>query len=88
GTSWNEVNREWKEKKIKLPDGTIIVCDGELGLADAFTDYVDEQQRCQWHIKRDLYHVMHADRAKKEEIKPLQDALAVAMAIELPAGDF
>ena len=88
GTSWKEVNREWKEKNIKLPDGSIIVCDGEPGLADAFTDYVDEQQRCQWHIKRDLYHVMHADGAKKEEIKPLQDALAVAMAIELPAGDF
>jgi len=31
---------------------------------------------------------MHADGANKEEIKPLQNALAVAMAIELPAEDF
>jgi hypothetical protein len=88
GASWSEINREWHEKNITLPDGSIIVCDGEPGLADSFADYVDEQQRCQWHIKRDLYHAMHADGAKKEEIKPLQDALAVAMAIELPTGDF
>jgi len=46
GTSWNEVNREWKGKNIKLPDGSIIVCDGEPGLADSFADYVDKQQRC------------------------------------------
>jgi hypothetical protein len=88
GTPWSGINREWKEKKITLPNGSIIICDGEPGLADSFADYVDEQQRCQWHVKRDLYHAMHADGAKKEEIKPLQDALAVAMAIELPAGDF
>ena len=88
GASWAEINEEWKKQSIKLPDGSIIICDGEPGLADAFADYVDEQQRCQWHIKRDLYHAMHGDGAKIEEIRPLQDALAVAMAIELPAGDF
>ena len=32
-----------------------------LGLAESFADHATEQQRCHWHIKRDLYHMMYQD---------------------------
>ena len=39
----------------EFKDGSILICDGELGLAESFADYATEQQRCHWYIKRDLY---------------------------------
>lgn len=88
GSSWDEINKQWKDAEIKMPDGTILVSDGELGLSEAFAEYVSEQQRCHWHLPRDLYHMMYQDGARKKDTKPLQDALAGALAIELPAEDF
>ena len=52
------------------------------------TQYAGEQQRCQWHVARDLYHVMHQDGAGVKDVRPAQRRLAGAMAVELPAGDF
>lgn len=73
---------------MKFPDGSILICDGELGLSEAFADYASEQQRCHWHINRDLYHAMYQDGGRKSDSKPIQDALAGALAIELPQEDF
>lgn len=88
GTSWDEINREWQEKQIKLPDGSILICDGEPGLSEAFAEYASEQQRCHWHIKRDLYHAMHQNGGNMEHYRPIAEALAGALAIELPQEDF
>ena len=88
GTSWDEINKHWKKAEMKMPDGSILISDGELGLSEAFAEYVSEQQRCHWHLPRDLYHMMYQDGAKKKDTKPLQDALAGALAIELPEEDF
>ena len=55
-----------------------------LGLAESFADYATEQQRCHWHIKRDLYHMMYQDGGRFKDSKPIQDALAGVLAIELP----
>ena len=60
-----------------------MICDGELGLAESFADYATEQQRCHWHIKRDLYHMMYQDGGRYRDSKPIQDALAGVLAIEL-----
>ena len=65
-----------------------MICDGELGLAEAFADYATEQQRCHWHIKRDLYHMMYQDGGRYKDSKPIQDALAGVLAIDLPQDDF
>ena len=86
--SWPEISQEWKERKIKLPAGSILVCDGELGLADAFADYVDDIQRCQWHTERDLYHAMRQDGGNTKSARPYQKRLAGIMSIELPKEDF
>ncbi|NMA23584.1 MAG: hypothetical protein GX938_08800 [Spirochaetales bacterium] len=69
-------------------DGSILICDGELGLSEAFAEYASEQQRCHWHINRDLYYAMYQDGGRKADSMPIQDALAGALAIELPQEDF
>ncbi len=65
-----------------------MVCDGEQGLADAFAEYVDDVQRCQWHVERDLYHAMHKDRGDTETSRQYQKRLAGIMSIELLKKDF
>jgi len=86
--SWEAISAEWKKNEVKLPDGSILICDGEAGISDAFCEYVDDLQRCQWHINRDLYHAMWRDGGKAKDARPLQRGLAEVMAIELPAEDF
>jgi hypothetical protein len=86
--SWESINATWKKNELKFPDGSVVVCDGEPGLADAFVDQVEFQQRCHWHIGRDLYHSMWQDGAKMKDVKPLRSALCGALAIELPAEDY
>lgn len=65
-----------------------MVSDGEPGLAEAFSDAVEFQQRCHWHTVNDLYHAMWQDGGKKISARPLQEGLAGALAIELPGEDF
>ena len=40
------------------------------------TQYAGEQQRCQWHVARDLCHAMHQDGAGVGEARPAQRRLA------------
>ena len=87
-TSWKDINESWKNNKIKFPEGSILVADGEPGLADAFAEQVELEQRCHWHVVRDLYHCMHHDGASLEKTKLLQKGLAGVLAIELPEDDF
>ena len=86
--TWKEINEHWEKDKIKFPEGSILVADGEPGLADAFTGQVELEQRCHWHLVRDLYHCMHHDGAPLEQTKQLQKGLAGVLAIELPSEDF
>lgn len=86
--TWEEISESLERKKIKFPDGTVLVCDGEPGLADALSKHVSEQQRCHWHIIHDMYHMMWGDGGTMKEAKPVQDALKVILAVELPKEDF
>lgn len=70
GNSWEDINKEWEKHQIKLPDGSIFISDGEPGLADALANYAEEQQRCHWHIDRDLYHAYRRDGALNAVSKP------------------
>ena len=86
--TWEDINKEWRKDKIVFPDGSILVADGEPGLADAFAEQVEFQQRCHWHAVRDLYHCMHHDKAPLSLTKEFQQGLAGVLAIELPEEDF
>jgi hypothetical protein len=88
GKSWKDISAEWKKNEMKLPDGSVLVSDGEPGLADAFAEYASEQQRCHWHIDRDLYHAFWQDGAGNKVSKPIRKALRGVLAIELPEEDF
>lgn len=88
GESWKNINETWKKNKLKFPEGSVVVCDGEPGLAESFAEQVEFEQRCHWHIGRDTYHVMHADGADIGTIKTVQKGLAGVLAIELPEDDF
>lgn len=57
-------------------------------MAEAFAEQVELEQRCHWHVVRDLYHAMHHDGAELEVTKSLQKGLAGVLAIELPKEEF
>ncbi len=91
--TWADVGRaeiagRWRGQGVTLPDGSILISDGEPGLAEAFAEYASEQQRRHWHINRDLYHAMHRDGGSVRESRPVRNALAGVLAIELPKDDF
>ncbi len=88
GESWGNINKHWKKNKIKFPEGSVIVSDGEPGLAESFAEQVEFEQRCHWHVVKDMYHFMHPDGAKLETTKRVQKGLAGVLAIELPEEDF
>lgn len=86
--TWAEIGRQLERQKVKFPDGSILVCDGELGLAEGLASIAAGQQRCQWHIVRDTYHSMWQDGGRTPAIGPVQDRLRRIMAIELPKESF
>lgn len=86
--TWEQISEEIDKRQLVFPDGTILVSDGEPGLADALSRHVTDQQRCHWHIVRDTYHAMWQDGGKAGDARPVQDALKSILAIELPEGDF
>ena len=86
--TWEEIGRQLEKRRVKFPDGSILVCDGELGLAEGLASIASNQQRCQWHVVRDTYHAMWRDGGKMPDIGPVQDRLKRIMAIELPRESF
>ena len=87
GESWSDVHGKLEKRVKSLPAGSILVSDGERSITEAFTDMVDEEQRCHWHLPRDLYHTMWQDGGTSKDAKPLQNVLAGVLAIELPQED-
>lgn len=86
--SWDDVSRQIEARKLKFPAGTILVSDGEPGLADALSRHANAQQRCHWHLVRDTYHTMWQNGGTSKDARPVKDALKAVFAVELPKGDF
>lgn len=86
--SWEEIAAIWKQSELKIPEGSIFISDGEPGLAEAFAEQFEFQQRCQWHVVRDLYHAMYTDGGRSKDSKILQKGLAGVLAFELPQKDY
>ena len=87
-TSWVDVKDDLKREVIHFGAGSILVSDGERGITNNFVELVEDEQRCHWHVVRDLYHIMHQDGGKVKDARPLQKLLGNLIAIELPKEDF
>ena len=86
--TWQEISDQLAKRQVKFPDGTILVCDGEIGLAESLSKLASDEQRCQWHVRRDLYHMMRMNGGKIKDVRPMQERLRGIMAIELPKESF
>lgn len=85
--SWKDIAAKWKKSKLMFPDGSILVCDGERAITNELAEFVEETQRCHWHLNRDLYHFVHADGGNTEIARPYQKRLAGIISINLPQED-
>lgn len=86
--TWQDISDQLTKRQVKFPDGTILVCDGEIGLAESLSKLASDEQRCQWHVHRDLYHMMRMNGGKIKDVRPVQERLKGIMAIELPKESF
>lgn len=89
GLSWDGISKDIRRQTKHFGKlGDILVSDGEEGLANALSEFVDEQQRCHWHMTHDLGYTMWEDGAPLAERKGDKRFMAGLLGIELPAGDF
>lgn len=87
--TWKEIGDELERRKIKFPEGSVLICDGEQEISEELAKIVNGyHQRCQWHTQRDLYHTMWQDGGNEEKCRPFRDRLKKVMAIELPKESF
>jgi len=93
--SWKDIGKEIKNsnptnKKIKYkPIADMLVSDGEEGIIRAFKSVTKDQQRCTWHLTRELYGPLRInDGAPLRETRILQSELAGIIDIKLPEKDF
>lgn len=88
GRTWQEIAGKWHDENIRFAPGSVLITDGETGLAESLAEYADEIQRCQWHIDHDLYHMCRLDGKRNAFSAPIRRELRQIMAIELPEEDY
>jgi hypothetical protein len=81
GQPWNRIVEE-----VSVRADT-VVCDGENGLAQSLARLANAQQRCPWHLVRDLSIALWKDGASLEQRRAGQHQLNELVGIELPAGE-
>lgn len=87
--TWTDIGNELERRKVKFADGSILVSDGEEGLAENISKLANGSfQRCHWHAVRDTYMSMWYDGGRIKDIRPAQNRLKKILAIELPKEDF
>ena len=76
------------KRRMRFPDGTILVYNDEIWLVEPLSRLAGGEQRCQRHVHRDLYHMIWMDEGKVGDVKPMQRRLRGIMAIKLPREPF
>jgi len=88
GQSWAEiVQRVAGQGAQPTVQADTLISDGENGLAQALAGLVNGQQRCPWHLVRDLNIALWKDQAPLTERREQQQQLNELIGIELPAGE-
>lgn len=89
GTSWKDIGQQIRKKSVGASSvAKVLIRDGEKGLDEALAQLVEDQQRCHWHMVRDLDFAMWHGDAKKSERLKMQSRLNGIIGIELPHKDF
>jgi hypothetical protein len=86
GQSWAQIV-EQVSRQAKEFHADTLVSDGENGLAQALARLVNAQQRCPWHLVRDLSIALWKDQAPLSQRREQQHQLNEVVGIELPAGE-
>jgi hypothetical protein len=88
GQTWAEIVEQVSPPGAERPvRADTLVCDGENGLAQSLARLANAQQRCPWHLVRDLSIALWKDGASLERRRAGQHELNELVGIELPAGD-
>jgi hypothetical protein len=87
GQSWSEIVEQLSSDSSHSVRADTVVCDGENGLAQSLARLANAQQRCPWHLVRDLSIALWKDGASLERRRAGQHELNELVGIELPAGD-
>jgi len=88
GQSWAEIGQALRGSGPEPAlQAQVLVSDGEQGLAQALASLANRQQRCGWHVVRDLPIMLWHDQAPSRQRQAYTAPLAQLVGIELPAGD-
>jgi len=89
GTSWEDIGQQIRKKTMAVsPIAKVLIRDGVKGLDEALAQLVEGQQRCHWHMVRDLDFAMWRENAEKSKRLKMQSRLNGIIGIELPQKDF
>ena len=93
GASWEAISKEIKARLYDEDSGEYkaadcMIIDGESGLAEAMAGLANDQQRCHWHVVRDLHYTLWQEDAGKMERRIAAKNLSGILQLELPEGDF
>lgn len=87
--SWKEIGRQLRKQSLDTgPIAKVLISDGEPGLSKGLAELVCDQQRCHWHMARDLDFFMWKENADRSERRRTQKHLRGIIGIELPREDF
>jgi hypothetical protein len=88
--SWTEIGAALTPRDVQAHGrrATVLISDGEPGIAEGVAQLASAEQRCQWHQVHDLDRILHRDEAPLAERRSRQKQLSGILGIELPAADF
>jgi len=87
--SWKDIGRQIRKQTLGAgPIARVLVSDGDAGLSRGLADLAPDQQRCHWHMERDLDFFMWKENAERSERRRTQKHLRGIIGIELPREDF
>jgi hypothetical protein len=88
GQTWAQIVQTVSDEAKGPPlHADTLVSDGENGLAQALAQLANGQQRCPWHLVRDLSIALWKDGAPLAQRREQQHQLNELIGLELPAGE-
>lgn len=89
GERWDAISKQINEHRNNPdePFAKLLISDAEPGMAEAFANMINGEQRCHWHAIHDLDYMMWIDKAGKGERRDTQYQLRNIIGIDVPQED-